>query len=262
MALPPKIIELIERMAERLETWAKEWGKQLLKNKPQNLRQLRASLLALSGNTRFPEFGFKMDFYSSLNSALERFDYIKEELQHHMPNMAVMVQKKHEDLISEAKSIGQIVSDDPTWFKRFIKSRNLANDLANTLRHIVEIDTRESKAEMAKVNVELDLAERLLILGTEKCRISSQTVWDFLKTLASNTKTDQITPRIDYGKDWKNAVDVLRRQIGKDALHQVVTFAKGGYYLAPSVNPKYGSQIGIRRTSRYRNSTMKSSSDA
>lgn len=250
MALPSKTIELIERMAERLETWAKGWGKQLLKNKPQNLRQFRASLLALSGNTSFPEFGFKMDFYASLDRALERFDYVKEELQHYMPDMAMMVQKKHEDLISEARSIGQIVSDNPTWFKRFNKSRNLAKDLANMLRHIVEIDMRESKSEMTKVNVELDLAERLLILGTEKYRISSQSIWEFLKTLASNTKKDQITPRIDGDDNWKNAVDVLRRQIGKNALSRVVTFAKGGYYLAPSVKIKYGSQVGIRRASR------------
>jgi len=250
MALPPKTIELIERMAKRLETWAKEWGKQLLKNKPQNLRQFRASLLATSGNTSFPEFAFKMEFHSGLNSALERFDYVKEELQHYMPAMAMMVQKKHDDLISKAGSIGQIASDDPTWFKRFNKSRNLAKDMANTLRHILEIDTRESKAEMTKVNVELNLAERLLIIGTNEHRISSQLVWEFLKTLASNIKSDQITPRIDGADNWKNAVDVLRRQIGKDALHQVVTFTKGGYYLAPSVNPKYSSQVGIRRASR------------
>jgi len=250
MALLPKTIELIERMAERLETWAKVWGKQLLKNKPQNLRQFRSSLLKLSGSTNFPEFGFKMKFYASLNSALERFDYVKEELQHYMPDMAMMVRKKHESLIIEARSIGQLVTDDPTWLKRFNKSRKMATDLATTLRHIVEIDTREPKAEMTKVKVELDLAERLLILGTKKHRISSQKVWDFLKTLASNTKRDQITPRIDGDDNWKNAVDVLRRQTGKNALSQVVTFAKGGYYLAPSVKIKYGSQIGIRRTSR------------
>lgn len=237
-------------MAERLETWAKRWGKQLLKNKPQNLRQLQASLLARSESTRFPQLGFRMEFHASLNSALERFDYVKEELQHYMPNMATMVQKKHEDLIGEARSIGQIAPDDSTWFKRFNKSRNLAKDLATTLRHVVEIDRRESKAEMTKVNVELNLAEQSLILGTEKYRIPSPSVWDFLKTLASNAKGDQITPRIDGDDNWKNAVDVLRRQIGKDALRQVVTFAKGGYYLAADVKMKYGSQLGIRRTSR------------
>jgi len=250
MALPSKTIESMEQMTDRLETWAKRWGKQLLKNKPQNLPQFRASLLARSGSTNFPQLGFRMEFHASLNSALERFDYVKEELQHYMPNMATMVQKKHEDLISEARSIGQIAPGDSTWFKRFNKSQNLAKDLAATLRHVVEIDRRESKAETAKVDVELDLAERLLILGTEKYRIPSESVWDFLKTLASNTKRDQITPRIDGDGNRKNAVDVLRRQIGKDALRQVVIFAKGGYYLAAAVKMKYGSQLGIRRTSR------------
>jgi hypothetical protein len=249
MALPSETIELIERMAERLEKWAKGWGKQMLKNKPENLRQFRASLLAISGDTSFPEFAFRMEFYAGLNTALERFDYVKEELQHYMPDMATMVQKKHEDLVSKAKPIGQMALDDPTCFKRFVASRNLAKDLARTLRHIVEIDTRESKAEMAQVNVELDLAERLLIIGTNERRISSELVWDFLKTLAFNTKRDRFTPRIDSDKDWKNAVDVLRRQIGKSALHQVVTSAKGGYYLAGSVKTKYGGQAGIRRTS-------------
>lgn len=222
-------------MAKSLETWAKEWGKKLLKNKPQNLLQFRASLLAISGNASFPELGFKMEFYASLNGALERFDYVKEKLQHYVPDMAMMVQKKYDDLNSEARSIGQITPGNPTWFKRFNKSRNLAKDFAATLRHIIEIDTRESKVEMTKVNIELNLAERLLIIGTDDHRISSQKGWDFLKTPAFGTERDQITPRIDGDDNWKNAVDVLRRQIGKDTLHQVVTFVKGGYYLAPSV---------------------------
>lgn len=250
MALPPETVELTGRMAERLETWAKSWGKRLLKSKPHNLRQFRQFLLVEFGRADLPEVAFRMEFHSGLNEALERFDYVKEELQHYMPNMATIVQKQHEDLISEARSIGQIAPGDPTWFKRFNKSRNLAKDLATTLRHVVEIDSRESKAEMTKIDVELNLAERLLIIGTNERRISSELVWDFLKTLASNTKRNQITPRIDGGDNWKNAVDVLRRQIGKDALRQVVTFAKGGYYLAAAVNPKYGGQLGIRRTSR------------
>jgi hypothetical protein len=46
MALPSKIIELIEQIAENLDIWAKGWGKRLLKNRPRNLRQFRQSILA------------------------------------------------------------------------------------------------------------------------------------------------------------------------------------------------------------------------
>lgn len=163
MALPSETIKLVRRIAKRLERWSKKWGKQLLKDRPQNLRQFRQSLLALFENTDLPQLAFKMEFHASLNKALEGYDYVRKDLHHYMPNMAKLVQKQHDDVISEAKSIGQITANDFTWLKKFNNSRNLAKDLGNTLRHIVEINKRELTAEMTKVNIELNLAERLLI---------------------------------------------------------------------------------------------------
>ncbi len=253
-------MELIERIAGKLETWAKSWGKRLLKDRPNGL-DFRQFLSAEFESAHIPQVAFVLEFCSGLNEALEGFDYIREELQHYMPSMAEPVHKKHDDLIIDAESIGQVTADNVTWLKKFNGSRNRAISLAKTLHHILEMaredklsenpgETEESadSDDMPQIYVELNLAERLLVIGADKCRISSEAVWDFLKTLAGNTKRDQITPRIDGDRNWKNAVDVLRRKIGADALRQVVTYANGGYYLGSSVKTTYGSQVGIRRT--------------
>jgi len=253
MALPSKTIELIERMAERLETWAKGWGKQLLKNKPQNLRQFRASLLALSGNTSPPEFVFKMKFYVSLDSALERFDYVKEELQHYMPDMAMMVQKKHEDLISEARSIGQIVSDDPTWLKRFNKSRNLAKDLVNMLRHIVEIDMRESKSEKQKgkrrskkksrpIDKLFTFGPGQVLFDGRDLNVGTGAALDIAKALIENfgrvvpfQKLDEDSPEREASEKIRTAIRRLRKTTKSARIPVVIENRKAeGYLMLPS----------------------------
>lgn len=261
MVLPSKTIELIEQIAKKLEKWAKNWGKRLLKNKPNNLRQFCQSFLAEFNNTDIPQLAFKMEFHSGLNKALEGFELVLERLCQHMPNMATLVQKKHKDLMAEAKLIGKLSEGDPVWFKKFNNSRNSAISLAKTLWHVVEMakedvsseklgQTKEHvlSKETVQLYIELNLAERLLIIGTDELRISSELVWDFLKTLASNIKSNRITPRIDDSRNWKNAVDTLRRKIGKDRLHKVVCFSNGGYFLSGAVKVKYGSQVGIRKT--------------
>jgi len=139
MALPSKTIELIEQIAENLDIWAKGWGKRLLKNRPRNLRQFRQSILAEFGNTNLPKVGFKIEFNSGLNKALEGFGSVLERLYQHMPNMAPIVQKKHKRFVTEAKSTCQLPIGDQIWFKKFNNSRDIAIDLAKTLRHIAEM---------------------------------------------------------------------------------------------------------------------------
>jgi hypothetical protein len=101
---------------------------------------------------------------------------------------------------------------------------------------------------LSPVYLELNIAERSLIIGAVSYSISSPKVWSFLTTLASNGKSGRFTPRFDGSENWKNSMDMLRRQIGKDNLRRIVKPSNGGYYLVPSVKLKYSGQIGIRRT--------------
>ena len=124
----------------------------------------------------------------------------------------------------------------------------------------------DSKLCRERVNVELDIAERTLTIGTDEKFISSESTWNFLKTLVDNKKQKRITPRRDGQIDWKNAVDTLRRIIKKDSisLRDIITSSRDGYRLAQGVTIKGGGQIGIRSTklSPPKRSRRNGSSDA
>jgi hypothetical protein len=94
----------------------------------------------------------------------------------------------------------------------------------------------------------INLASRTVTIGEHTYEITSEPVWGFLKTLVDNKKYDKVTPRRDGHNDWKNAIDMLRRQVGKMGLHRVVLLKKGLYYLDPSVKLRGGSQVAIRKT--------------
>jgi len=236
MALPSKTIELIEQIAETLENWPNEnqkWNNKIIKDKPEKL----------------------------LSKISENLDHILEELRQYMPNIVELVQEKKKKLV---RGIGKVYCAGMASYnssRRFIISKDDATALANTLQHIAEMaredllsekqrETKESTIpdDIVQIYVELNLSERLLIIGIDKYRISSEQVWNFLKTLFQNSKMGRITPRIDGSDNWKNAVDTLRRKIGKDSLHNVVRFSGDGYFLGDDVNVKYGSQVGIRKT--------------
>lgn len=236
MVLPSKTIELIEQIADTLDNWPnvnQKWNNKIIKDKPENL----------------------------LSKISESLDCILEELQQYMPNIVELVQKKKKKLVRGVGSVYFQGMRDYKSHRRFIISKDDATSLAKTLRHIAEMAKEVALSErpritkkhtiskeMVQTYVELNLAERQLIVGTDEYRISSEQVWNFLKTLAHNSETGRITPRF-YGNDnSKNAVDTLRRKIGKDHLHKVVCFSRGGYFLADAVNLKYGGQMGIRKT--------------
>jgi len=107
---------------------------------------------------------------------------------------------------------------------------------------------RPVKPVQEQLYVELNLAERILTIGTDLYRITSENEWDLLKTLASNSKIDRITPRMDGRRNRKNAVDTLRRRIGSENLHRLISFSSDGYFLGSSVKLSGGSQMGIRLT--------------
>ena len=237
MALPSKTIELIEQTADTIDNWPnanQKWNNKIIKDKPENL----------------------------LSKISESLDFILEELQQYMHNIVELVQEKKKKLVRGVGSVCFQGMRDYKSHRRFIISKDDATSLAKTLRHIAEMakevalserprKTKEHtiSKETVQTYVELNLAERQLIVGTDEYRISSEQVWNFLKTLVHNSRTGRITPRFDGSNNWKNAVDTLRRQISKKRLYHVIYSSRDGYFLAAAVKVKYGSQIGIRKTS-------------
>ena len=92
----------------------------------------------------------------------------------------------------------------------------------------------------------------------------------FLRILAGKQNENTVTPVIENGKNWKNAIDQLRRRIKRelkcDLLSEVVVSAKGpvgGYRLNPNVKvrlPEAGSpflRLGNELDKMFRKSTRK-----
>jgi hypothetical protein len=96
--------------------------------------------------------------------------------------------------------------------------------------------------------VEINLAERTLTVG-EHVVSPSNTVWNFLKALADTRQHN-----MSYLKpsDFKNAVDTLRKKVGKEYLPFIFERTPRGYKLAPNVTLKDGSQMNIRPTKQRR----------
>jgi len=150
-----------------------------------------------------------------------------------------------------AQTSKAIRSGNPQWVQNKVQWTYI-KDLDSAIKAVADfqqgwtIETLDKKDETEEpsIYIELDLAERKLIIGADQYMISSEKVWDFLKELATKKKSGRLTSRLE----WKNQVDMLRRQIKKDNLRKVIKFTNGGYLLQPYVEVKYGSQIGIRRT--------------
>ena len=203
MALPSKTIESLEQMAERLETWAKRWGKRLLKNRPHNLRQFRQSLLVEFERADLPEVAFKMEFHSGLNEALEGFDLALERLYLHIPNIAPLVEKRHKNLMAEAKLIGKLPVGAPVWFKRFNNSRNSAIGLAKTLHHILKMAQENVSSERQKDGmIQLELP-------TRRVPLTKAAEWfgcDY-RTLKKDMKSGKIKARHISDRRWEFDLD-------------------------------------------------------
>ena len=117
---------------------------------------------------------------------------------------------------------------------------------------------REEENKTLNVNslyLELNLAERTVVVGERTYDIRSEKVWAFLKELAHGRRQRQVTKRMDGPNDWKNARDMFRRQIQKDfgkegtkILSRMIPSSKGCYMLDRAVVVKSGGQVGIRKT--------------
>ena len=94
----------------------------------------------------------------------------------------------------------------------------------------------------------IDCARRSVAIGAETFVITSETQWDFIRLLISNTKFDKLTPRFEGTKDNKNTVDALRRNLSSKNLKKILTSDRDGYRLHPNVKVLNDGQIGIRKT--------------
>jgi len=163
---------------------------------------------------------------------------------------------KLENLLKEAKYNCIYARKDPTKYD--IASQclidvnegfaNLKKTLYYTKKEIQKEPTDKVGAGISQVYKELNVVERTLIIGENIHQITSEPVWGFLKTLVDNKQQGKVTPKIDGSVEWKNSIDMLRRQIGKAALHQIVIASRGLYWLEPSVKVKDSGQIAIRKT--------------
>ncbi len=149
MALRYKTIKSIEQRAERLEKWANEIGSEWRQKRPQNTRELRQ---IFDNNKPFPHLTWQLNYHSSLAESLGGYNYILEELQQYMPNMAKSVQKQHDDLLRTAKLVGRLNVGSCEWFRKVNDSRDIATHLAETLQHLAEI-ARKERNEAKRVRV-------------------------------------------------------------------------------------------------------------
>ncbi|NQT03268.1 MAG: hypothetical protein HQ580_14670 [Planctomycetes bacterium] len=166
---------------------------------------------------------------------------------------------------SRQKNTRKYLPNNPELIVELPSLKDSDNDCRKALRNFAEslekVADGRHKEEKAKgaggerkptktVNpyTEIDLAERTLIIGEDKHLITSEPAWGFLKTLVDNKRQNKVTPQKDGLVNWKSAIDMLRRQIGKEAYHQIVKASKGLYWLEPSVKISGGSQVGIKLT--------------
>ena len=255
MALPSKTIELIEQIAERLERWAKSWGKRLLKNRPHNLRQFRQSLLVEFESADLPQVAFKMEFHSGLNEALEGFDLALERLYLHMPNIATLIEKKHKNLMTEAKLVGRLSEGDPVWFKRFNNSRNSAISLAKTLRHIAEMaredlllatqkNKRRSKNKPKKsraINKRFSFRHGQVLFDDHDLNVGAGAALDIIKALVKDfghvvsfQKLDENSPKREASEKIRTAIGRIRKTIKSAMIPVVIENRKAeGYIMLP-----------------------------
>ena len=130
-------------------------------------------------------------------------------------------------------------NDQPTWTAGKKVRWEYLEEVDTVIKAVnvatVKVRRTEATPETEEVYVEIDLAKRVITIGTEKHRSRGRKVWEFLATLQYDHKT-RVTPRWEEGRDWKNQVDTLSRTVGGTTnLHRIVQTVAGGYRLADNV---------------------------
>jgi hypothetical protein len=99
-----------------------------------------------------------------------------------------------------------------------------------------------SRAERLTTRVTYDLAHHVLKIGGTRIFLPEGRERDFLRVLVERRDWDELTPPVEHGIVWKNAIDQLRARIrratGQSLLGEVILAAKGrtgAYRLNPKV---------------------------
>jgi hypothetical protein len=235
MAFPSKTIELIERMAERLEAWA---------NDKKRHRMLCYGLAGLGCR-------------SSLSEPLRGFGTILLKLKCWRPEAAQEVEKGHIRLLSSAKEIDQEIKNGRRGFVFSASAVQVsASLLAKKLRVVAEMagedlsvekqkDERRSKKKPRKpkpINERLTFGQGQVLFDGRDLNVGTGAALDITKALIEDfgqvvpfQTLDGNSPQKEASEKIRTAIGRIRRIIKSAKIPVVVDNRKGeGYLMRPS----------------------------
>jgi len=232
MAFPSKTIELIERMAERLEAWA---------NDKKRHRMLCYGLAGLGCR-------------SSLSEPLRGFGTILLKLKCWRPEAAQAVEKAHIRLLSSAKEIDQEIKNGRRGFVFSASAVQVsASLLAKKLRTIAEMagedlsvekqkDKRRLKKKPRPINERLTFRPGQVLFDGRDLNVGTGAALEILETLVRNfgnlvpfQTLDGNSPQKEASEKIRTAIGRIRRIIKSAKIPVVIDNRKGeGYLMRPS----------------------------
>jgi len=235
MALPPKTIESMEQIAEKLERWA---------NNRKRHKMLCNALPGLGCRT-------------SLNEPLRGFSTVLLKIQCWRPEAAKEVEKEHRRLLSSAKEIDQKIKDgERDLFFSASASQLSANILAKKLRIVAEgaredlsleeqKDKRRSKKKIQKsksIGKRFTFRSGQVLFDGHDLNVGTGATLEILKALVKNFNYVMPFQKLDENSSAKEASEKIRTAIGRlrktlesAKIPVVIENRKGeGYLMLPS----------------------------
>lgn len=235
MALPSETIELIGRMAERLETWA---------NDKKRHRMLCHGLAGLGCR-------------SSLSEPLRGFGTILLKLKCWRPEVAEVIEKEHSRLLSSAKRIDQEIKNGRRDLVFSASAPQVsANLLARKLRTVAEMAREDSslagpkgrRRSTGKSSRPKSIGERFIfrqgqvLFDGRDLDVGTGVALHILQTFATNCgrvvpfhTLDEDSPEKEASERIRTAIRRLRQTLNSGNIPVEIENRKGeGYLLRPS----------------------------
>jgi len=234
MALPPKTIESIEQIAEKLERWA---------NNRKRHKMLCNALPGLGCRT-------------SLNEPLRGFGTILLKLKCWRPEAAKEVEKEHIRLLSAAKEIDKKIVDGHRNFFFLASTLQLcANLLVKKLRTVAEMaredlllatekNNRRSKNKPKKsgsINKRFSFRHGQVLFDDHDLNVGAGAALDIIKALVKDfghvvsfQKLDENSPKREASEKIRTAIGRIRKTIKSAMIPVVIENRKAeGYIMLP-----------------------------
>ncbi len=234
MALPPKTIESIEQIAEKLERWA---------NNRKRHKMLCNALPGLGCRT-------------SLNEPLRGFGTILLKLKCWRPEAAKEVEKEHRMLLSLAKEIDKkIVDGHRNLFFLASTLQLCANLLVKKLRTVAEMaredlllatekNKRRSKNKPKKsraINKRFSFRHGQVLFDDHDLNVGAGAALDIIKALVKDfghvvsfQKLDENSPKREASEKIRTAIGRIRKTIKSAMIPVVIENRKAeGYIMLP-----------------------------